>query len=151
MNYYPNNFYSGYQYQNPYLQPQSTVPTNPIPAQTMQNGLNGKIVDNQEMVKIMEVPFGSYGVYPTADLKEIYVKTWNNNGTTKIATYKPVVTDDEVDIELNPNEDIIQKISNLEAKIDNLVEQYKSMKEVSVAPKAASTATIIEKRKGVEF
>jgi hypothetical protein len=42
------------------------------------------------MVKVAEVPIGAYGVFPKADLSEIYIKTWNNNGTTSIVTFKPV-------------------------------------------------------------
>jgi hypothetical protein len=60
----------------------------PIPQQ--QNvGINGKIVDSEDIVKATEVPIGGYGVFPKADLSEIYIKTWNNNGTTSILTYKP--------------------------------------------------------------
>jgi hypothetical protein len=60
----------------------------PIPQQ--QNvGINGKIVDSEDIVKATEVPIGGYGVFPKADLSEIYIKTWNNNGTTSILIYKP--------------------------------------------------------------
>lgn len=38
-----------------------------------------------------DVPFGSFSVFPKGDFEEIYLKTWNNNGTTQIITYKPVI------------------------------------------------------------
>lgn len=38
-----------------------------------------------------DVPFGSFSVFPKGDFGEIYLKTWNNNGTTQIITYKPVI------------------------------------------------------------
>jgi hypothetical protein len=50
-------------------------------------------VDSEEMVKATEVPIGSYGVFPKADLSEIYLKTWNNNGTTSIIKFTPVAAE----------------------------------------------------------
>ena len=85
MNYYPNNFYGNYPYGNAYPQ-MSNITTN-----SFNQNLFSKIVDGEEVVKATEVPFGGYGVFPKADLTELYVKSWNNDGTTKIITYKPVV------------------------------------------------------------
>jgi hypothetical protein len=51
--------------------------------------LNGKLVDGEEMVKATEVPIGSYGIFPKADFSEIYIKSWNNNGTTSIVKFAP--------------------------------------------------------------
>ena len=81
MNYYPNNFYQNYSYGNMY-QPQQ--------AQPAVAALQGKVVDSVDMVRVNEVPFGGFGVFPKGDLSEIYVKSWNNNGTTQINTYKPI-------------------------------------------------------------
>lgn len=87
MAYYPNNFYQNYQYSG-YPQ-MSQMPQSP-----MVSNLQGKVVDGIEIVKATDVPFGSFSVFPKGDFGEIYLKTWNNNGTTQIITYKPVVEEE---------------------------------------------------------
>ena len=82
MNYYPNNFYSNYSYNSNLAA---------VPA----NGLQGKVVDSEDVVRATEVPFGGYGVFPKADLSEIFIKNWNSNGTTQIISYRPVVRQEE--------------------------------------------------------
>ena len=81
MNYYPNNFYQNYSYGNQY-QPQQNYQSN--------LGLQGKMVDSIEIVKASEVPFGGFAIFPKGDFSEVYIKSWNNNGTTQINTYRPV-------------------------------------------------------------
>ena len=95
-----------------YQQPQQQVNNQP-------NGLNGKVVDSYEVSKIQEVPFGSFGVYPKGDLSEIYIKSWNGDGTTKVIVYKPEVVQEvsKPDIYMTALEDIKQSIENLELKI----------------------------------
>jgi len=41
------------------------------------NGLNGKLVDSEDMARVTEVPIGGYGIFPKADLSEVYIKSWN--------------------------------------------------------------------------
>ena len=98
MNCYPNNnFYQNYSYGNQMI-PQ--IPT-----------IQGKVVDNAEMVKVSEVPFGGFGVFPKGDLSEIYVKSWNSNGTTQINTYKPIPAEEIK--EVDPHKELIEKIDEL--------------------------------------
>lgn len=68
MNYYPNNLYQNYSYNNPYAQNPTTT------LQSQMTTLQGKVVDGADMVKATEVLFGGYGVFPKADLSEIYIK-----------------------------------------------------------------------------
>lgn len=104
MNYYPNNnFYQGYSYQ-------------PQQPQTVINTLQGKVVDSIDMVRVNEIPFGGFGVFPKGDLSEVYIKSWNNNGTTQINTYKPIPN--EEDKEAEAKEDLAEKIKILNEKLD---------------------------------
>jgi hypothetical protein len=41
------------------------------------SGLNGKLVDSEDMARVTEVPIGGYGIFPKADLSEVYIKSWN--------------------------------------------------------------------------
>ena len=119
MSYYPTNFYSNYPYNNSnnnqyQYQPQYQMP----PQVPYQNGLQGKIVENIDVVKVTDVPMGGYGIFPKADLSEIYIKTWNNNGTTSVLTFQPVIPQ-EIEKEEEKGEKIIlEKIAQLEEKID---------------------------------
>ena len=107
MNYYNPNFYQNYPY--------------------MQNNINSRIVDSIEMVKAADVPIGGYGIFQKADLSEVYIKSWNQNGTTSIITYKP---------DINQMQDpILERLVKLEEKIDSIIDKNidnKQKKEGSV-------------------
>lgn len=105
MNYYQGYSYPQYQ-QNPMNMAPPTVPS-----------LQGKVVDSEDMVRVSEVTFGGYGVFPKADLSAVYVKTWNNNGSTSIITYKPEIKEKEID----SNQILLDKIQAIEDKIDAIV------------------------------
>lgn len=128
MNYLNNSNYLGnypYNYANQYVpqpQPQQFI-SQPMAPQTQQpQSLNGKIVDSEDVVKATEVPIGGYGIFPKADLSEIYIKSWNNNGTTSIITFKPIIQEVK---EFQTVEDnslkIIERLNALDAKIDSLM------------------------------
>ena len=109
--------------------------------------MNGKIVDSEDVVKATEVPIGGYGIFPKADLSEIYVKTWNNNGTTSVITFQPIATPQKTEAN-NINNSVLsqlfQKIEIVENKIDAVlsesqkkspspkIEEGKSKKEVVI-------------------
>lgn len=125
MNIYPNNFYSNYQYHNAYPSNQfSTQPTmnnfnsNLTTPQNYSMSLLGKIVDGEDIVKATEVPLGSFGVFPKADLSEIYVKTWNSDGTAQIKKYKTV--QEEVKKEEDINTLLLTKLADIEKKLNSI-------------------------------
>ena len=110
MNYYPTNFYSNY----PYMQQYPNGPMLSSQQQIMQqnNGLQGKIVDGEDIVRVTDVPMGGYGIFPKADFSEIYMKIWNNNGTTNLIKYQPV-------LEKNKTE----QIADLNASVGKIMER----------------------------
>ena len=123
MNYYTTNLYQDYPYGNAMTsQYGNNMQYNNAPQFATQNVLNGKIVDSADMVKATEVPIGSYGVFPKADLSEMDIKTWNNNGTTNIITFQPVKPIKLTEPEININT-LFDKINILENKIDSLVQK----------------------------
>ena len=142
MNYYGPNYYQNpynttgsYQYVSPSqtAYPQTTPMVQPVPAQNAipAPGLNGKLVDSADVVKATEVPIGGYGIFPKADLSEIYVKSWNNDGTTNLVTFKPIIPPVEtVAVESQQMIDInaiLDKISILENKLDAVLNAEKTV------------------------
>lgn len=121
MNYFNPNYYN-YPYNvgnNQYMPTSYAMPSAQAPAAA----LNGKIVDSEDVVKVTEVPIGGYGIFPKADLSEIYVKTWNNNGTTSLITFKPFIPP-EPSPKASENfdtETILEKITALDNKLDALL------------------------------
>ena len=94
------------------MQPQPAIPA---------SYLNGKIVDSVDVVKAMDVPIGGYGIYPKADLSEIYIKSWNPNGTTSIITYK-IKEEEQGETQVSTVEEkIIARIDALENTIASLI------------------------------
>ena len=115
MSYYPNNLYQTYPYNN-------NINYQPQMQQSQMGFLQGKIVDSLDMVKANEVPFGGFGIFPKGDLSEIYVKSWNNNGTTQINTYRAVPKEEiKEESNVNINSDLLEKITLLNEKIDLLM------------------------------
>ena len=131
MNYYPNNFYQNYSYGNMY-QPQQ--------AQPAVAALQGKVVDSVDMVRVNEVPFGGFGVFPKGDLSEIYVKSWNNNGTTQINTYRPVPVEETQEAkQISSRDELLEKINALNEKLDVLMNS--SAKQITTSENSTVATT----------
>lgn len=148
MSYYPTNFYSNYpyngnQYGNQYQTSQMPIMTQiPQYQPQMQTGLQGKIVENEDVVKVTDVPIGGYGIFPKADFSEIYIKTWNGNGTTSILTFQPIIKQEvEKTSESNSSNVILEKIKQLEEKIDMLANLPKVNTAQMMLPQASTENT----------
>lgn len=117
MSYYPQ--YGVQQYSPVYQTPQYQIPQQPQQLQQQSPALNGKVVDSYEVSKVQEIPFGSFGVYPKGDLSEVYIKSWNGDGTTKVVVYKPEIIQEvnKPDIYMTALDEIKQSIEKLEEKI----------------------------------
>lgn len=144
MNYYNPNYYMNYPYVvnpnntnglNQYIQPQIPPQAQLSPPQSQVPALNGKIVDSEDVVKATEVPIGGYGIFPKADLSEIYIKSWNNNGTTSVITFKPVIPENKpepADVKIpNLSEEILTQIQALGEKLDTVLTTQAINKEVA--------------------
>ena len=110
----------------------------PIAQQTI--GINGRVVQSIENINANEVPMdGSMAFFPKQDMSEIYVKSWNANGTIKTAVYKPytessgnnvsnpttdientkfTLSDESTQLFLNKFEELSEKIGQLENRFD---------------------------------
>lgn len=132
-NYGGTNYYNSYPQQYPQMSYGNNYQGNnfnqPLPQQNNSpqqfnlqtpNTLNGKIVESKDIVTVTEIPLGGYGFFPKADLSEIYVKVWNNSGTTETLTFKPIAKENTNSQENTVNV-ILEKINALENKINSLL------------------------------
>ena len=110
MNYYNQNFNQNY----------------PFYQQQFQPSLFGKIVDSAEMVKATDVPIGGYGVFPKGDFTEIYIKSWNQDGTSKIIIYRPYIPPEPVQ-QKDQMEEVLKRLDNLE----NLLKENGKKEKIS--------------------
>lgn len=101
----------------PYMAQQQTPFIN-----QQSNCINGKIVESSEIARGSEVPLGSYGVFPKADLSEVYIKTWGMDGQTQFNEYHKVDA-------INQN-DILQDVYSVLKDIKKLLSST-SIKEVN--------------------
>ena len=99
----PYNQFYGPQFQpqmqrmQPQAQPQmqSEMQFNQQPIYRQPAGLQGKSVDNVEVVKATDIPLdGSISYFPLTDNSAIVTKQIQQDGTSKIIVYKPVTTDE---------------------------------------------------------
>ena len=123
------NSYNQNPYFNPYFntQPQQVTPT-PMRYNT---GLQGKSIDNLEVVKAMDIPLdGSISYFPLVDGTAIVTKQLQQDGTSKITVFKPIEADE---VTQQPKyatiEDIDKKLENLDfSEIDDLKDELNDIK-----------------------
>ncbi len=130
---YNNQF--GY---NPYYQqPRYTTPVQPIEQPTIQpiitpnrTFLNGKSVDSIDVVKATDIPLdGSVSYFPLTDGSAIVTKALQNDGTTKLTIFKPVVEQKE-EVKYLTQEDMKKAIDDLDlSQIDDLKDDIKDLRQ----------------------
>lgn len=73
---------------------QNQIPQNqqfPMNQQPVANPLNGRIVNSIEEITANDVPMNvPYSIFPKNDLSQIYIKSWNANGTIQTIAYAPI-------------------------------------------------------------
>ena len=125
-------------------QPQTTDYMNQIQnAYQKPLGLQGKTVDNIEVVKATDIPLdGSVSYFPLVDGSSIITKQLMQDGTSRMIVYKPVettpktnttenkeiyVTEEELEEKLKTfnNEELKQEIEKLKKQIKDLTSNSK--------------------------
>ena len=84
--------FNSYNNQNPYFNPYFNTPQPQTTMPNMRfNNLQGKSIDNLEVVKAMDIPLdGSISYFPLVDGSAIVTKQLQQDGTSKITIYKPI-------------------------------------------------------------
>lgn len=103
--------------------------------QLPQSYLNGKFVESSDIVKVTDVPFSGYGIFPKTDLSEVYIKSWNPNGTTSIVTYKPVITKEPEEVNAEIINTLAQRVQELEDKFSRLGTSQPAVEKTDSAPR----------------
>lgn len=97
--------------------------------QTQQSGLNGKIVEGIDNVKLTDVPMdGNSFYFPKADGSEIYTKRWLANGSTEIATFRKVTDElskQKEQFNFDQMEDnIMDKLNSIDERISKIEKNF---------------------------
>ena len=146
---YGNNYYPQQRFQpqnmNNMQQPMVTQYVPPMPQTIpMQSGLLGKIVDNIDVVRAMDIPLdGSTSYFPLSDQSAIVTKQLQSDGTSKLVVYKPTNNEKENVVQFATLEDIqdaindldlsdIQDIQDLKDDVKEIKKQLKTSKNVWV-------------------
>lgn len=92
------------------------------PAAQQPLGLNGMMVQSVDSITADAVPMdGSAAFFPKQDLSEIYVKSWNPDGTIKTLTFRPVENPtssiNSVEEQINT---LIVKVNTLETSLNKI-------------------------------
>ena len=123
--------------QQPIATPQYQPQTTDYMSQ-MQNayqkplGLQGKTVDNIEVVKATDIPLdGSVSYFPLVDGSSIITKQLQADGTSRIVVYKPIETQQPKQVEGKEiyitEKELDEKLSKLDNK--ELKEEIEKMKK----------------------
>ena len=107
---------------NQYTQSQPTI--YPI-------GLQGKSIDNLEVVKAMDIPLdGSISYFPLIDGTAIVTKQLQQDGTSKITIFKPIEAEEASSVKYATIEDIESRINEIKMPdMKPLQEEIKALKK----------------------
>lgn len=87
-------------YQQPVQTPYSYSNVQQPVVQPMVQEISGRFVPSAENIVPNEIPMnGGVALFPRNDLTEIYVKSWNKEGTIKTVVYKPSEDEKPISIE----------------------------------------------------
>ena len=141
----PYNQFYGPQFQpqiqrmqsQPQPQMQTEMQFNQQPIYRQPTGLQGKSVDNVEVVKATDIPLdGSISYFPLTDGSAIVTKQLQQDGTSKTTIYKPVNEEEEIKqgpvfITLEEFNEKIKELSNNDFKDDlkSIKRQIKDLQE----------------------
>lgn len=101
--------------QNPYFNPYFNTPQSQTTIPNMRfNNLQGKSIDNLEVVKAMDIPLdGSISYFPLVDGSAIVTKQLQQDGTSKITIFKPIEAEEASAVKYATIEDIENRINNI--------------------------------------
>lgn len=133
-------------YYTPYNSYQNNYSNMQMPQQYTQPvyrplGLQGKVVDNLDVVKAMDITMdGSMNYYPLADGSAIATKQLQQDGTSKVVVYKPVVDNDDAQPKYITAEDLKSfndkelkdmkdDLKTLKRKVEDIIDDLKEKKE----------------------
>lgn len=119
----PWNGYQQYSnFRDPYMASPMYGQYTQRPAVQQPLSLNGMMVQSIETITADAVPMdGSAAFFPKQDLSEIYVKSWNPDGTIKTLTFRPIENSSPVNnnVEEQINA-LIVKVNDLETSINKI-------------------------------
>lgn len=123
------NSYSQNPYFNPYFNSQQ--PQQVAPMKYNAGGLQGKSIDNLEVVKAMDIPLdGSISYFPLVDGSAIVTKQLQQDGTSKITIFKPIEAEEASAVKYATIEDIENRINGIKMPdMKPLQDEIKTLKK----------------------
>ena len=119
--------------QNPYFNPYFNTQSQPVQPAPMRynSGLQGKSIDNLEVVKAMDIPLdGSISYFPLVDGTAIVTKQLQQDGTSKITIFKPIEAEEATSVKYATIEDIENRINNIKLPdMKPLQDEIKTLKK----------------------
>ena len=119
--------------QNPYFNPYFNTQPQQVPPTPMRynTGLQGKSIDNLEVVKAMDIPLdGSISYFPLVDGTAIITKQLQQDGTSKITIFKPIEAEEASSVKYATIEDIENRINEIKMPdMKPLQEEIKTLKK----------------------
>ena len=94
-------------------------------------GLQGKVVDSLDVVKATDIPYdGSVSYFPLTDGTAIITKQLQQDGTSKVVIYKPMIENEENKNKYITENDLEKQLKNMDSKFvtgDDLKDQLKNV------------------------
>ena len=127
----------------PVYQPNFNQMYQPQMYQTVPSGIQGRIVDNVDVVKATEISLdGSVNYFPLADGSAIVTKQLQQDGTSRMIVYKPVINEAPKYI---TNDDLNNEVTSLKQQIEELRNKLNRLEgaDYIVEPKTNSNEYLV--------
>lgn len=106
------------------------------PQMYQQTGIQGRIVDNVDVVKATEISLdGSVNYFPLADGSAIVTKQLQQDGTSRMVVYKPVINETPKYI---TNDDLNNEVTGLKQQIEEIRNKIIQMEGAESNERSAS-------------
>jgi len=121
---------------NPYLNYNQQLQQNTRQPQQMYKSQNqvvlqGKVVDSLDVVKATDIPYdGSVSYFPLTDGTAIITKQLQQDGTSKVVIYKPMIENEENKNKYITENDLEKQLENMDNKFitgDELKDRLKNV------------------------
>lgn len=139
----PYNLYGSY---NPYNQQISRMNQQMYKPQNNVI-LQGKVVDSLEVVKATDIPYdGSISYFPLTDGSAIITKQLQQDGTSKMVIYKPMIEDES----MKPQYITENDLNDLKEQLNNLSGKYITADEVKDQMKGINSKDIKDMKESIK-
>lgn len=151
--YNPYNPYYPYNYNQQFQSQQMSKQNSQMYKPQTGFAIQGKVVDSLDVVKATDIPYdGSVSYFPLTDHSAIITKQLQQDGTSKMVIYKPILDEEDTKSKYITESDLREQLKDMDGKYiteNDLKEQIKTMNNKDIKDMKEDIKTLKRKLEDV--